>query len=97
MNLFRINSALKEAVGKRKTKAKPKYRGKTISFAELDGPFTKGPGGRGDFEQGEYSITYYDSQDNEIHSMGYKSYRQAQAALDKLAKAGVEIGSLSGG
>jgi len=97
MSIQKANEILKEAVRRVKSSAKPKYKGKTISFAELDGPFSTGPGGKGDFERGEYVIMYYDSQDNEIGSMGYRDYNQAKAALDKLAKAGVEVGSLTGG
>jgi hypothetical protein len=75
----------------------PKHKGKTISFAELDGPFSTGPGGRGDFERGEYVIVYYDSRDNEIGDIGFRDYRKARAHLGKLASQGVEVGSLTGG
>jgi len=77
--------------------SKPKSKGKIISFAELDGPFSTGPGGRGDFERGEYVVGYYDSQDNEIGGKSFRNYRQALAHLNKLAKAGVETSSLTGG
>ena len=77
------------------SKKKPfTYQGIPVDFAELDGPFTKEPGGFGDFEQGEYVIVYFDGE-LEVGCSSFPSYKKAHKALKKLEKRGVAVSSLT--
>lgn len=73
-----------------------KYKGKRVSFAELDGPFSSGIGRKG-IEQGEYVIAMYDARDNELGFLSFSSYRGAAKKLGDLESRGVEVSSMTSG
>lgn len=74
-------------------KINPKHKGKEIAFAELDGPFETGP----EPSDLEYTIVYYDAENEELGSKSFKSFDAAWDHLGELKKKGARIGSLASG